>query len=131
MVLPVLMSVQDCANYTKTVEPFLPQLYALPQKLLDNALDPSALRQIYVETNPLISGLAFSIFLGFIFLIVSEINRNYSQVDRMWSILPNLYIVHLAVWAHLADISSDRITLVATASTIWSVSRFLGNETLR
>jgi hypothetical protein len=122
MALPIVKSLQDCADYHQTVEPFIPQLYALPQRLLDTAGSPSSLRQLYIETNPLISGFAISIALGAVFLVVSEINRNYSQVDRMWSILPNLYIVHFAAWAHLAGIPSNRVNLVAAFSTVWSVS---------
>ncbi|KAM0436783.1 hypothetical protein ACHAPT_002494 [Fusarium lateritium] len=120
MAFPFLKSIEDCGDYAKTVEPFMPQLYALPGQIVDNIANPSGLRQLYIDTNPLISALAASIALGFVFLVVSEINRNYSQVDRMWSLLPNLYIVHLAVWARLAGVPSSRIDLVATATTIWS-----------
>jgi steroid 5-alpha reductase family enzyme len=54
--------------------------------------------------------------------VVSEVNRNYSQVDRMWSILPNLYVVHLAVWARLAGVPHSRLDLIVVATTVWSVS---------
>ena len=121
MALPFLKSLEDCGDYSKTVEPFLPQLYALPYQILDAFTNPTAMKQLYIETNPLISGFAASLAFGFIFLVVSEINRNYSQVDRLWSILPNLYVVHLAVWARLAGISHSRIDLVAVSTTIWSV----------
>ena len=125
MALPVVKSLQDCGDYAKTVEPFIPQLYELPRRVLDNVFSLDGLKQIYLETNPLMSGLAISIFLGFIFLIVSEINRNYSQVDRMWSILPNLYIVHFAAWARLSGTPSSRLELVASFSTLWSVSLWI------
>ncbi|RSL76101.1 hypothetical protein CEP51_010270 [Fusarium floridanum] len=120
MAFPFLKSIEDCGDYAKTVEPFIPQLYALPGQILDNIADPSGLRQLYIDTNPLISAFAASVAFSFIFLVVSEINRNYSQVDRMWSLLPNLYIVHLAVWARLAGVPSSRIDLVAAATTVWS-----------
>lgn len=122
MALPIVKSLQDCADFRQTVEPFIPQLYALPRRLLDTAGSPSELHQLYIETNPLISGFAISIALGAVFLVASEINRNYSQVDRLWSILPNLYIVHFAVWARLAGIPTNRMNLVAAFSTLWSVS---------
>ncbi|KAJ4268717.1 hypothetical protein NW762_002785 [Fusarium torreyae] len=120
MALPFLKSIEDCGEYAKTVEPFIPELYALPRLILDNIGHPAVLKQLYINTNPLISALAASIALGFVFLVVSEINKNYSQVDRMWSILPNLYVVHLAVWARLAGVPSSRIDLVAVATTLWS-----------
>lgn len=122
MALPLVKSLQDCADYHQTVEPFIPQLYALPQRLLDTAGSPANLRQLYIETNPLVSGFAISIALGFVFLVVSEINRNYSQVDRMWSLLPNLYIIHFAVWANVAGLPTNRVNLIAAFSSIWSVS---------
>lgn len=124
MLLPALKSLRDCSDYTLTVEPFIPQLYALPARLSAvRSLD--GLRQLYVDTNPLMSAFAASIFLGGVFLIVSEANRNYSQVDRMWSLLPNLYVVHLAVWARLVGLPHSRIDLVAACTTIWSVGSAL------
>lgn len=122
MALPLLKSVEDCSDYVKTVEPFLPQLYDFPGKVLENIASPSGLQRVYLETNPLISAFAVSVFLSVIFLVVSEINRNFSQVDRMWSILPNLYVIHLAVWARLAGLPHSRVDLVAVATTLWSVS---------
>lgn len=122
MTLPFLKAIEDCGDYAHTVEPFIPQLYELPQRLLETRGNPSALLELYVDTNPLISGFGASIALGFIFLIVSEINRNYSQVDRMWSILPNLYVVHIAVWARAAGLPHSRIDLIALFTTLWSVS---------
>ncbi|KAF4121178.1 Protein of unknown function (DUF1295) [Geosmithia morbida] len=120
MALPVLKSVKECGDYSKTVEPFIPQLYDLPYRVLDNVGSIDGLLSVYTDTNPLITAFGASVVLSSIFLVVSEINRNYSQVDRLWSLLPNLYIVHLAVWARLAGVSHSRIDLVATFSTLWS-----------
>ncbi|KAF4983214.1 hypothetical protein FZEAL_1317 [Fusarium zealandicum] len=120
MALPFLKSVEDCGDYAKTVEPFIPQLYALPGQILNNIANPSALKQLYVDTNPLISAFEASVALSFVVLVASEINRNFSQIDRLWSILPNLYVVHLAVWARLAGLAHSRIDLVAVATTLWS-----------
>ena len=121
--LPALPSIEDCSNFAITVEPFLNQLYQLPERLVDSAGSLEALKRVYVETNPLVTGFAASIVIAGICLIVSEVNRNYSQVDRLWSILPNLYIIHLASWARLAGLPHGRIDLVAVFSTAWSVSR--------
>lgn len=120
--LPVLNALEDCSDYSKTVEPFIPQLYEVPSQLLNNV---GNLKQLYIDTNPLIAGFAASILFGGIFLVVSEFNRNYSQVDRMWSILPNLYVVHIAVWARLAGLPHQRIDLIALFTSLWSVSRML------
>lgn len=126
MLLPVITSLRDCGDYSLTVKPFIPQLYALPSRLAE-VKSLHHLRELYVETNPLMSGFAVSILLGSIFLVVSEVNRNYSQVDRLWSILPNLYVVHLAAWARLAGLPHSRIDLVAAFTTLWSV-RFIPTD---
>ncbi|RSM13650.1 hypothetical protein CEP52_001848 [Fusarium oligoseptatum] len=65
MAFPFLKSIEDCGDYAKTVEPFIPQLYALPGQILDNIADPSGLRQLYIDTNPLISAFAASVAFSF------------------------------------------------------------------
>jgi hypothetical protein len=121
MALPTLKSLEDCADYSKVVEPFLPQLYELPSKVLNTVLHRESLLDLYTDTNPLISGFAFSVFIGGIFLVASEVNRNYSQVDRFWSLLPAFYNAHFAAWAHLNDLPSQRVDLVLFWSLLWSV----------
>lgn len=123
--IPAILSIEDCADYSKTVQPFLPQLYALPQVLMNNGANLAGLKDIYLQTNPLVTGFFFSVLLGAVFLAVSELNRNYSQVDRLWSILPNLYVIHFAVWARLAGLPYHRLDLVAIATTAWSVCLFV------
>lgn len=122
MALPALQRFEDCASWTKTVEPYLPQLYELPSKLGDAVQGRQGLVDLYTQTNPLISGFAVSVFLGAIFLVVSEINRNYSQVDRCWSLLPTLYIAHFDIWARATGVPSSRIDALLVFSTAWSVS---------
>lgn len=133
MAFPTVQTLQDCSDFSKTVEPFVPQLLALPARTLAAATSRDALLDLYVSTNPLISAFAVSLVLGAIFLVASEINRNYSQVDRFWSILPNLYIAHLAVWARLAGVPHQRVDLILLFTTIWSVcgmNRYVGQGEL-
>lgn len=121
MALPKLFALEDCSDFSKTVEPFLPDLYALPEQLLHTLQARESFVDLYTRTNPLVSGFAFSLFLGAIFWVVSEINKNYSQVDRFWSILPAVYIAHFNVWARLAGIPSHRLDGALLFSIIWSV----------
>ncbi|OPB39426.1 hypothetical protein A0O28_0051320 [Trichoderma guizhouense] len=121
MALPQVKSLQDCVDYSKVVEPFLPQLYQLPHHIWESIDSLDALRELYVTTNPLISGFAASLVVGLLALIVSEINRNYSQIDRLWSILPNLYVVHIALWARVAGLPHGRVDLIAVCTTLWSI----------
>lgn len=122
MALPVVKTLKDCADFQKTVLPYLPQLYDLPQQLLQSYDNPTELRNIYLATNPLITALSFSLFLAPVFLLISEINRNYSQVDRMWSILPTIYNAHYVVYAHLSGLPTTRLDNLIAFSCVWSVS---------
>lgn len=119
--IPTLSALEECADYSKTVEPFLHQLFSLPENLGQVFAGHQSLQSLYIETNPLISGFAISVFLGAVFLVASEINRNYSQVDRFWSLLPTFYIAHFDLWARLAGVPSQRVDAALLFSTIWSV----------
>ncbi|KAF8864181.1 DUF1295-domain-containing protein [Acephala macrosclerotiorum] len=121
MALPAIHTLRDCSSLEKTVIPYLPQLYDLPQLLLQSYNNPTELQNIYLATNPLITALAFSLFLAPLFLIISEINKNYSQVDRMWSILPTIYNAHYCIYAHLNGLETQRLDNLVAFSTVWSL----------
>ena len=121
MALPLIRSITDCTDYNKTILPYISQLYDLSQQIFDNITNLQTLRVIYVSTNPLIFAFAFSLFLFPIFLIVSEINRNYSQVDRCWSILPTIYNAHYTIYAYATGLATRRLDLLLLLSTFWSV----------
>ncbi|KAK6434559.1 hypothetical protein LTR95_009258 [Oleoguttula sp. CCFEE 5521] len=118
--IPVVKTLSECASYSHTIEPYLPQLYSLPEQIWTHITDPVALRNVYVATNPVISGLAFSIALFPIFLVVSEVNRNWSQVDRVWSILPTLYHIHYAVWGRMSGLNTDKVDKILLFSLLWT-----------
>lgn len=122
MSLPVVRSVSDCTDFSKTVAPYLPQVYELPQRIFQSIAQPQNLKEIYLSTNPFISALALSLFLAPIFLVASEINKNYSQIDRFWSILPTVYNAHFAIYAHALGLPTRRLDSLLLLSTIWSVS---------
>lgn len=117
--LPLVKTLDDCADYSKTVAPFLPQLYDLPYQIAAHITNWQELQLIYVSTNPLITTLALALFLTPVVLAVSEANRNYSQVDRLWSIIPVIYNVHYGLWAHLNGLPTQRLNHVLAVSLIW------------
>lgn len=119
--IPLLTTPAACAEWTLTVAPYVHQFQELPRRVIEAAFSVDALKEVYISTNPLISGFALSLVLAPIFLVVSEINKNYSQVDRCWSILPTIYNVHYAVWAHLAGVPTTRLNGVVVFSLLWSV----------
>lgn len=124
MSLPVIKSAVDAADFSKTVLPYVSQLYDLPQQILQSISNPQALKVLYISTNPLISAFALSLFLFPIFLVASEINKNYSQVDRFWSILPTLYNAHYVLYAHAAGLPTQRLDNLLAFSCVWTVSTY-------
>lgn len=71
------------------------------------------LQFFYTTSDPLVIGLAISLAISPVFLVVSEVKRNYSQVDRAWSILPSLFHGHYVLWAWLNGMWIGRIALVS------------------
>lgn len=117
--LPAVKSLPECADFAKTVLPYLPQLYDLPQQVLDNIGSLEALQHVYLSTNPLITALGFALFVTPIVFIVSEVNKNYSQVDRLWSILPVIYNSHYTLWAHLSGLPTQRMDHIMAVTLLW------------
>ena len=122
MSLPVVKTFADCVDFSKTVLPYTYQIYDLPQQILQSISNPQALKVLYVSTNPLISAFVLSVFLAPLFLVASEINRNYSQVDRFWSVLPTLFNAHFVFYAHAAGFPTKRLDTLLVCSILWSVS---------
>ncbi|KAK6585557.1 hypothetical protein PZA11_002284 [Diplocarpon coronariae] len=121
MALPVINSIVDCSSLEKTVYPYIPQLYDLPQQILQTYDNSTGLKNLYLNTNPLVSAFAFSLFLAPLVLIISEINRNYSQIDRLWSILPTLYNAHYTIYAHMSGLDTQRLDNLIAFSVVWSL----------
>jgi hypothetical protein len=46
MALPVIKSLSDCADFSKTVEPYLPQLYTLANDVAASITNADALKQL-------------------------------------------------------------------------------------
>ena len=122
MSLPSVSSLDACADFSKTVSPFVPQLYELSSQMLQSIPDLQRIKEIYLFTNPLIFALALALHLAPVFLVVSEYNKNYSQVDRLWSILPTVYNAHFVAYAHLSGLPTQRLNLLLLLNVVWSVS---------
>lgn len=120
--LPKVNSVTQCAEYELTVAPFLHQLFELSARLLQNAASLEGVKQVYTTTNPVITAFAFSLVIAQLTFIVSTINKNYSQIDRLWSILPAVYNGHYWLWASLHDVRTKRLDAIAIFTGCWAVS---------
>ncbi|KAL4890752.1 hypothetical protein BDV59DRAFT_76654 [Aspergillus ambiguus] len=121
--LPDIKSIGDCISFNQTVLPFLPQLTTLPERLqvVAAAKDVQGLKEIYLSTNPFVSALGLCLALSVFFLVFSELNRNWSQVDRFWSILPAVYNVHFAAWARMSGLRTEALDTIAVIALLWSV----------
>lgn len=119
--LPLVKTLEDCASYDLTVAPYWDHLLQLPSRFIAAGFNASAWQDIYLSTNPLVFAFAFSLALAPIFLVVSEVNRNYSQVDRVWSILPTVYAAHYATWTHLSGLPTAKVDNALAAAVVWTM----------
>jgi len=102
------------------VTPFLHQLsISHIQPLLTGQVP---VKEWYLSTNPLVTALHFALVVALIVLALSEINRNYSQIDRLWSLLPTIYIGHYTLFARMNGLDTQRLDTLTTFSLLWSVS---------
>jgi steroid 5-alpha reductase family enzyme len=60
--------------------------------------------------------LILMIIVIIITFVVSEITRNYSQVDKLWSLLPVAY-----GWITVSAYQSPRLTIMALLVTLWGL----------
>ena len=76
------------------------------------------LLELYKSTDPLTTALwaagAFSILCW----LLSLVTREYSWVDRLWSITPAVFAIHFAAYVGFADV---RLNLMAGLTVMWGV----------
>lgn len=119
--LPFVTSLEECASYGTVVEPFIPQFQLLPSRFLQIWNSPHQLVELYLATNPLVTAIWLSLILAPLFLVAAEVTRNYSQVDRFWSILPTTYNAHYFLWALYSGLPMQRLNSLLAISTAWSI----------
>ncbi|KAI5293696.1 hypothetical protein KEM52_005305 [Ascosphaera acerosa] len=119
--LPKIDIPSDIGDYGLTVAPFWPQLCALPARLYDAGLDFDALKHVWLTTNPLMMALAVALATAPVFFVVGEANRNYSQVDRCWGLLPVLFNVHYLLWAHMHGLPTLTLRAIVVLSYAWGL----------
>src|SRR5659263_49083 len=56
------------------------------------------------------------IIVAIVCFLVSELTRNYSQVDKLWSLMPMVYS-----WITVASFPSHRLFVMAILVTIWGL----------
>ncbi len=73
---------------------------------------------LYKSTDPLVTALYGAGALALLCWVLSLITREYSWVDRLWSISPPLFAVHFAGYVGFAD---ARLNLMAALAVLWGV----------
>lgn len=119
--LPLVKNLAECSSWSTAVAPFADQLTDLPRRIVENGFAIDGLKDIYLSTNPLITAFAISLAISPLFLLAAEINKNYSQVDRFWSLLPTAYNAHYAIWARMNGLPTERLDNVLAFSVAWSI----------
>lgn len=69
------------------------------------------------------SGFILSLFTGVTCYTLSKITGNFSWVDRIWSIIPSIYILHFSIYRNYCENLpySDRQILMFILSSLWSI----------
>lgn len=125
--IPPATSLVDATSYSKTIAPYLSTEYLFPRvSALLEVRTLEALTTWYTATNPVATALIISQVVAVLAFVISSINGNYSQIDRIWSIIPAVYTAHYSLWARLAGEPYARVDLLTTVITIWGVSGALG-----
>jgi len=77
----------------------------------------------YCKVNADASGFIISLIFSFICWFLSKLTRNYSWVDRFWSIIPTLFTYHYNFHSHYCfnQKFNSRSLIISLLSTLWSI----------
>jgi steroid 5-alpha reductase family enzyme len=74
--------------------------------------------ELYRTTDPLTTALWGAGAFAFLCWALSLITKEYSWVDRIWSITPVVFAIHFAAYVGFAD---ARLNLMAALTVVWGV----------
>jgi len=74
--------------------------------------------ELYKTTDPLVSALWLAGGFALLCWVLSLITKEYSWVDRLWSISPPIFAIHFALAAGFDD---ARLNLMAGLTVMWGV----------
>ena len=74
--------------------------------------------ELYETTDPLVSALWIAGGFAALCWVLSLVTKEYSWVDRLWSITPPLFAIHFAGAASFDD---ARLNLMAALTVVWGV----------
>ena len=74
--------------------------------------------ELYRSTDPLVTALWGAGAFALVCWVLSLLTKEYSWVDRLWSITPPLFAVHFAAYVGFTD---ARLNLMAALTVLWGV----------
>ncbi|CAO3696082.1 unnamed protein product [Rhizopus stolonifer] len=87
------------------------------QKILSN---PQLLVDYYKNNNALVVASSFTAVITTVHYIASEVTRDYSQVDRCWSILPGIYAWHFTIHNYISEgVLNPRLVTASVLISLW------------
>ena len=78
----------------------------------------SGMLELYKATDPLVTALWAAGGFALLCWVLSILTKEYSWVDRLWSITPALFAVHFAAYVGFTDL---RLNLMAGLAVLWGV----------
>ncbi|KAF8418857.1 hypothetical protein EV426DRAFT_307986 [Tirmania nivea] len=119
-IVPSLASLSHITDYSHTITPFWASfLKNLP--LLNPTSPAFSPLTFYHTTNPLLSAFLITQGLAVFTFLLSSITGNLSQVDRLWSLLPAIYVAHFTYFAHYLSLPTARLDTLLVLVILWSV----------
>lgn len=95
----------------------IPQIDVIKQRILNTGLVNT-----YIHGDSFVIVVCFMLFVSFACWLLSVIMRNYSQVDRIWSIVPFVYCWHFLIHSYLnTNQWNDRLLCMTILSTMWGL----------
>jgi len=114
-VLPVIKASVDAADWALTAKPYLSLSY-LSEAASSFISNPFT---AYHLTNPLTTSFLLANAFAAVVFVVAELTGDHSIVDRLWSLIPPIYLVHFTLWSHLAGLDTTRLDMMATIVVLW------------
>ena len=77
----------------------------------------------YCKRDQDTSGFILSLLCGLLCYILSKITGNFSWVDRLWSIVPTIYILHFSIYRSFCENLpfNERQILMCVLSSLWTI----------
>ncbi|RUS19041.1 hypothetical protein BC937DRAFT_88049 [Endogone sp. FLAS-F59071] len=117
-----LQQLHDLASYAVPVN-VLATFWrnSLPALAHNATTNPAGLLAFYAAADPFVSGMVITTAVSFLCWIMSVLTGNYSQVDRLWSLLPPFYIWHYTLHEYLNETGElhPRLLLASVVTSVW------------